>query len=57
MVLLGMGEFGAAYCPEQPNDNGTCDTLYAICHDSVEIDSPPWEAHISLLVTHDVPAA
>jgi len=56
VVFLGMGELGAAYCPEQPNDNGICDTLYAVYYDTMKIDSPPWEAHVSLLVTHDVPA-
>jgi len=43
-----------ALCPETPNDNGICDTLYAICHDSVKLSPSPWEIHFSFLVTNNI---
>ncbi len=55
IMVFGAEDLVVADCPEQPSDNGICDTLYAVCHDTVKIDPPPWEVHISLLVTHDVP--
>jgi len=46
-----------AFCPDMPNDNGNCDTLYAgILPDDQWIKplmSPPFFARISFYVTHD----
>ena len=54
IILLGLT--GTAWaCPGgDENDPGVCDTLYVICHDSVQVNSPPWEVHFPLLVTNDI---
>ena len=43
-----------AQCPEASNDQGVCDTLYAICYDSMKLSPSPWEIHFSFLVTNDI---
>ncbi|MGB2981063.1 MAG: dockerin type I repeat-containing protein [Candidatus Zixiibacteriota bacterium] len=53
VLFLSAGSVGAQ-CPEQPNDNGICDTFYVECYDSVKYSPPPWEVHFPLLVTSDV---
>jgi hypothetical protein len=54
VIFLGFGVLAQAQCPEDPNDSGICDTLYAVCHDSVKGGPAPWEVQVSLLVTHDI---
>ena len=36
-------------------DNGIRDSLYITCPDSFQYTDPPWDVHISLLVTNDIP--
>ena len=55
MILLGLTGFAWAQCPEDTVDSGVCDTLYVKFHDPWQSDAPPWEAHVPILITHDVP--
>jgi hypothetical protein len=56
MVLFGLAGFAWSQCPEQPNDNGVCDTLY------LEVYPPdqsqvlfPAQVRFPLRVTNDIP--
>jgi len=42
-------------CPEDPNDRGTCDTLYVEPHKYINLGSFPADVEVALRVTHDVP--
>jgi hypothetical protein len=52
--LLLVGSVGAQ-CPEQPNDNGVCDTLYVECYDPFNYTPPPWQVRFPILITNDIP--
>ena len=55
MILLGLTGFAWAQCPEDTIDSGICDTLYVKFHDPRQSGPLPWEVHVPILVTHDVP--
>jgi hypothetical protein len=55
LVLFGLTGFAWAQCPEQPNDNGLCDTLYVECYDPFNYTSPPWQVRFPLFITNDIP--
>jgi hypothetical protein len=42
-------------CPEDPLDNGECDTLDVICLDNLQSGPGPYTVRFPLLVTNDVP--
>jgi hypothetical protein len=60
-ALFGFYSLSAAQCPQDPNDNGICDTIYveAWCADTVYWGPAPTVqyVHVPILVTHDVPNA
>jgi hypothetical protein len=55
-VLLLAGQAWAG-CPEDPNDNGTCDTLHVDIWPGDETAGPPWPsfARVPIRVTNDIP--
>jgi hypothetical protein len=53
MLILLPGSVGAQ-CPEQPNDNGICDTLYVECYDPFNYTPPPWQVRFPILITNDI---
>lgn len=55
-VLLLPGQSWAA-CPEDPNDNGVCDTLYVEKYSGDETVYPPapWFVRFAIRVTNDIP--
>jgi hypothetical protein len=57
-VMFGFYSISAAQCPEQPNDNGVCDTLYLECCPEdcpFNCQDVPHQVRVVGLVTHDVP--
>ncbi|UCB53468.1 MAG: hypothetical protein JSV10_05165, partial [Candidatus Zixiibacteriota bacterium] len=54
VLFLSAGSVGAQ-CPEQPNDNGVCDTLYIECYDQFNYTPPPWQVRFPMLITNDIP--
>jgi hypothetical protein len=52
-VLLCFGLSWAA-CPEDPNDNGTCDTLHVVPYDNQGLASFPAQVRVLLMVSNDV---
>lgn len=55
MILFRLTGFTLAQCPEDTVDSGVCDTLHVEFHDPRQPAAFPWEVHIPILVTHDVP--
>jgi len=55
MVFLLLAGSAGAQCPEQPNDNGLCDTLYVECFDPFNYTPPPWQVRLPILITSDIP--
>jgi len=55
MILLGIIGSAWAQCPEDTVDSGLCDTLDVEFHDPRQSGPLPWEVHVPILVTHDVP--
>lgn len=59
--LLSLGTYGLTWpvCPEQPNDNGICDSLYVEIYSQdrwIEPTPSPYDfVRFPILVTHDVP--
>jgi len=49
--LLSVGLTGML----RAQDNGVPDSLYITCPDSFQYHDPPWDVHISLFVTNDIP--
>ncbi len=56
VVVLGCFTLSWGQCPEDPNDNGECDTLNVICLDCEQSGTGPYTVRFPLLVTHDQPA-
>lgn len=55
IMLVGLTNAAWAQCPEQPNDNGVCDTLYVECYDPFNYTPPPWQVRFPILFTNDIP--
>jgi hypothetical protein len=55
-ILLFAGQ-SSAVCPEDPNDNGECDTLYVEIYPADRYPSPPGPALVRfpIYVTNDIP--
>jgi len=53
-ILLWSGSL-LAQCPQDTVDSGTCDTLHVGFYDPWQTQPPPWDVHIPILVTHDLP--
>jgi len=53
--ILWPGNVSQAVCPEDPNDNGICDTLYVEVHPPDAIFTGPGQlVHVPIRLTHDV---
>jgi hypothetical protein len=58
LVVSLLSTQSLAVCPEDPNDNGECDTLYVeIYPDDRILNSDTEQARFTIRVTHDVPDA
>jgi hypothetical protein len=55
MIFVLLAGSAWAQCPEQPNDNGLCDTLYVECYDPFNYTPPPWQVRFPILITNDIP--
>jgi len=62
LLIFGLFLFGVtittlAQCPEQPNDNGLCDTFYVEVYpqDRVNLPHSPIFVRVPIYVTHDIP--
>lgn len=58
-IILTFGWFTLSWgqCPEEPHDNGECDTLNVICLDCEPSGPGPYSVRFPLLVTSDLPTA
>jgi hypothetical protein len=55
VFLFGLTNLSWGQCPEDPNDQGECDTLNVICLDCEQsLGSGPWLVRFPMLVTHDM---
>ncbi len=55
VVFLTLTGLAFPQCPQDTVDSGICDSLYTDFYDPRQPSGPPWEVHIPILVTHDVP--
>jgi hypothetical protein len=57
IIFLALAGFAWAQCPEDPNDNGICDTLYVEPYpsDTLWLGPGPHFVRFPIYVTHDVP--
>ena len=55
-IILTFGWFDLSWgqCPEEPRDNGQCDTLHVTCLDCQQGGPGPYTVRFPLLVTNDV---
>jgi hypothetical protein len=54
ILILAFSGLSWGQCPEDPNDQGECDTLNVICVDCEQSPgSGPWLVRFPMLVTHD----
>jgi hypothetical protein len=56
VVVFGCFSLSQGQCPEDPNDNGECDTLNVICLDCEQAGTGPYNVRFPILITHDQPA-
>jgi hypothetical protein len=56
-ILLGSTGFTRAQCPDDPNDNGICDTFYVEVYppDQASLPDTLFFVRVPIYVTHDVP--
>jgi hypothetical protein len=55
MILLLLAGSVWAQCPEQPADNGVCDTLYIERYDTLHHSPGPWRIRFPITITNDIP--
>ncbi|UCB52662.1 MAG: dockerin type I repeat-containing protein [Candidatus Zixiibacteriota bacterium] len=55
ILLWGLTSVAEPLCPEQPNDNGVCDTLYIERYDTLHYSPGPWRIRFPIMVTNDIP--
>lgn len=54
ILVFGLSTLSRGQCPEDPNDQGECDTLNVICVDAEQTPgSGPFFVRFPMLVTHD----
>jgi hypothetical protein len=53
IVVLGWFTLSWGQCPEDPDDNGECDSLNVVCLDCETSGSGPYTVRFPILVTHD----